>query len=149
MRLKTSFFLLLSFSALLLLASCSSQTAATPTANTVSPPTPTLIPATATSTGAGCTEINTAPTPEASSSNFPAVTATDFTRGPSNAPVTMIEYCDFQTPICLSMAAVASNLVYKHPNDLQFVFRPVPIAALDKSQMAVDAALAADEQGHF
>ena len=29
------------------------------------------------------------------------------------------------------------------------MFRPVPIAALDKSQMAVDAALAADEQGHF
>ncbi len=148
MRLKTSFLLLLSFSALVLLASCSSQAAATPTANAVSSPTPTLIPA-ATSAGAGCTAINTIPTPEASSSNFPAVTATDFTRGPSNAPVTMIEYCDFQTPICLSMAAVASNLVYKHPKDLQFVFRPVPIAALDKSQMAVDAALAADEQGHF
>lgn len=149
MPLKTYFFLLLSFSSLLLLSSCSSQQAETPTSNAVSSPTPTLVPATATVSTSGCTAINTIPTPNASSSSFPAVTTADYTRGPSDAPVTMIEYCDFQTPICLSMAAVASNLVYKHPKDLQFVFRPVPISTLDKSQMAVDAALAADEQGHF
>jgi cyclophilin family peptidyl-prolyl cis-trans isomerase len=43
---------------------------------------------------------------------------------------------------------VASNLVYKHPKDLQFVFRPIYSVA-DKSQLALQAALAADGQGHF
>ncbi len=150
MQLKTFFLLLLSFAAFLVLASCSpQQSAAAPTVNAASFPTAALVPATTTSTGASCRTISAEPTPEAGFSSFPAVSTGDYTRGPSNAPVTMIEYCDFQTPICLSMAAVASNLVYKHPDDLRFVFRPVPISALDKSQMAVDAALAADEQGHF
>ncbi len=131
----------------LLLTSCSPQQTATATASE----TPTLAPASATPTispEAGCTAINAEPTPTAVLTSFPGVSAADYTRGPANAPVTMIEYCDFQEPICLSMAAVASNLVYQHPNDLLFVFRPISSVA-DKSQLALQAVLAADEQGHF
>lgn len=140
---KTFLFFILSLFALLLLNACSPQ-AIPPTPS----PAPTLVPATPTSE-VGCAAVNAEPTPSAAILPFPTVGATDYTRGPADAPVTMIEYCDFQTPICLSMAAAASNLVYKHPGDLQFVFRPVPLSTLDKSQLAVRASLAADEQGHF
>jgi cyclophilin family peptidyl-prolyl cis-trans isomerase len=54
------------------------------------------------------------------------------------------------------MAAVVSNLVHNHPNNLQFVFRPVPIQPInnadkshDKSHLAVQAVIAADQQAHF
>ncbi len=134
---------LLLFPAALLIAGCSPQPAAIPSPS----PAPTAQPATATP-GLSCSVITVIPTPTAAAA-FPAVTDADFTRGPADAPVTMIEYCDFQSPICLSMAAVASNLVYKHPDDLRFVFRPVALQNLDKSKLAVQAVLAAEEQGHF
>ncbi len=132
------------FPIMLLLYACSSQAAST------LPPSPTPAVQAATATPAlTCSAITVEPTPTAAAS-FPPVTSDDYSRGPANAPVTMIEYCDFQSPICHSMAAVASNLVYNHPNDLRFVFRPVPLqGTLDKSQLAVQAVLAADEQGHF
>jgi cyclophilin family peptidyl-prolyl cis-trans isomerase len=62
----------------------------------------------------------------------------------------MIEYCDFQAPICRSMAAVVSNVVHNHPQDVRFVFRPLAlIGRLDKTELGVQAAIAAGEQGHF
>jgi len=140
-------FFLFSLLTFLLFTSCSPQQSATTAPSEAPTLAPTLVSAT-TSPEVGCTAINAEPTPTAVLTSFPNVSAADFTRGPANAPVTMIEYCDFQEPICLSMAAVASNLVYQHPNDLLFVFRPISSVA-DKSQLALQAALAADEQGHF
>ncbi|HEX2698571.1 MAG TPA: peptidylprolyl isomerase [Anaerolineales bacterium] len=144
---KSSFFFIFSLLTFLLLTSCSPQQTVTSTPSEIPSLAPTLIAAT-TSPELGCNAISAEPTPQAALSAFPTVSSADYTRGPATAPVTMIEYCDFQEPICISMAAVASNLVYKHPNDLQFVFRPIASVA-DKSQLALQAALAADEQGHF
>jgi cyclophilin family peptidyl-prolyl cis-trans isomerase/protein-disulfide isomerase len=146
MRLRSLLFCL-ALLTLLLIPACSAGPAAVPSPSGAPTVAPTPAPATA-APAVGCTAVNAEPTPAAILS-FPAVGAADYSRGPAEAPVTLIEYCDFQTPICLSMAAVASNLVYKHPDDLRFVFRPVPLASLDKSGLAVQAVLAADEQGHF
>lgn len=144
MSTRTYIFLLSVLSGVLLMTACSQKAASAPTSS----PAPTVVPATATQ-GLTCSVITVEPTPTALAS-FPPVSETDYTRGPADAPVTMIEYCDFQSPICHSMAAVASNLVYNHPNDLRFVFRPVPLPnTMDKSQLAVQAVLAADQQGHF
>ena len=47
------------------------------------------------------------------------------------------------------MASTVAELMRNH-DDLRFVFRPLPlIGILDKSDKAVLAALAADEQGKF
>jgi cyclophilin family peptidyl-prolyl cis-trans isomerase/protein-disulfide isomerase len=90
------------------------------------------------------------PEPTPSVSLFPPVTEADYTVGPVDAAVTLIEYCDFQAPICRSMAAVVSNVIYNHPEDVRLVFRPVPlIGRLDKSELAVQAVIAAGEQGLF
>src|SRR5258708_22238858 len=135
-----------------LVASCGPQAAS----RGLPPTAPDLVPVTPTVLGSGCSVISAEPTPAAILPALAAVTPDDFSHGSANAPVTLVEYCHFQTPICQSMAAVASNLIYAHPNDLRFVFRPVPIQPVnasdsshDKSPLSVQAALAAAEQGHF
>jgi len=96
-----------------------------------------------------CTVISAEPTQEAASP-YPPVSPADYVIGPADALVTIIEYCDFQAPICQSMAAVMSNVVNDHVEDVRFAFRPVPlIGQLDKTDLAVRAAIAADAQGRF
>ncbi len=138
--------------AFLTLAGCSSQTptqTAAPIASTVAPQAATLPPSTPTTQGNGCTSVSTAPT-STPNSFAPALSDADYVFGPADAPVTIIEYCDFQAPICRSMAAVMSNLSASHPGKIRLAFRPVPLTGqLDKSDLAVQAAVAAGDQGKF
>lgn len=98
----------------------------------------------------GCSSISAEPTPAlGAGSLFPLVSGADFSIGPADAPVTLVEYCDFQSAGCKGMATVINELMKNH-DDLRFVFRPLPlIGVLDKSDKAILAALAADEQGQF
>ena len=97
-----------------------------------------------------CSVINVEPTSAPSSASlFPPVSEADFSFGPADAPVTLVEYCDFQSQGCSTMATVIGELMRNH-DDLRFVFRPLPlIGIMDKSDKAVLAALAADEQDQF
>jgi cyclophilin family peptidyl-prolyl cis-trans isomerase/protein-disulfide isomerase len=128
-------------SAGLMLGACS----ATPNA---APASPEVVPATATPAST-CTVLATEHPVEAASV-VPPITPEDYSTGPTDATVTIIEYCDFQAPICQSMAAVVSNVINDHVDDVQFVFRPVPLVGqLDKTELAVQAAVAAGNQAHF
>lgn len=137
---------LLSVFALLVLTACAAQATPTPVelVEPVIVDTPTPKP--------GCAAIDFGPTPEsvaARDAYFPPANAGDFSIGPADAPVTLIEYCEFQSEGCLNMALVVGQLM-RDRDDLRFVFRPLPlIGILDKSEQAVLAALAADEQGKF
>jgi len=97
-----------------------------------------------------CSAISAEPTLAPSlTSYFPPVNAEDFSFGAADAPVTIVEYCDFQSEGCLTTAQVIGQLM-RDRDDLRFVFRPLPlIGILDKSERAVLAALAADEQDKF
>lgn len=135
---------------LLALAGCSSQQAL-PTVAPATAPTATLAAATPTA-AMGCSVIQAQPTP-AVSQLIPAVTSSDYVRGPEAAPVTLIAYCDLQSPGCQGYAGILDALQASHPNDLRIVFRPVPalnyVKQLDKTQISVQAALAAGDQGKF
>lgn len=119
---------------------------------------PTAIQATPTATATanpnlGCTTVEAAPT-ASSASLLPPVTSSDFTRGPEHAPVTMLLYCDFQSPQCEIFNRVLDDLIAANGDQLQVVYRlyPVPVAAvasLDKSEASVRAAIAAGHQGKF
>jgi cyclophilin family peptidyl-prolyl cis-trans isomerase/protein-disulfide isomerase len=133
--------------AILILGACAAQVEMTPTPTfvlvkpvIVDTPTPEV----------SCTTIDVAPTLVSDAQSlFPPVSAEDFYFGPDNAPVTMVEYCDFQSEGCLATAQVIGQLMHDH-DDLRFVFRPLPlVGVLDKSERAILAALAADEQGQF
>jgi cyclophilin family peptidyl-prolyl cis-trans isomerase/protein-disulfide isomerase len=142
---KRTFFSLFFIIAIFILVACASQTTSVPTAVLVQPvivdtPTPEI----------SCTTISAEPTLAPSAdSYFPPVSGADLSFGPANAPVTIVEYCDFQSEGCLNMAKVVGQLMRDHDN-LRFVFRPLPlIGILDKSERSILAALAADEQNKF
>jgi len=127
--------------------------ACAPRTGTATPPltaSATLLPSEAFATPAGgCSVIQTIPTPNLLTA-LPAPDASDYVRGRENAPVTMLTYCDFQSAQCQAFASVLDELLKNHPADLRVVFRPLPaLGVLDKSLLAVEAALAAGEQGKF
>lgn len=120
-----------------------------PAIPTATLPLPALETVAPTEQALGCSAAMPEPT-SAAPVVVPAISENDYSVGPSAAPVTLIEYCDFQAPICRSMAAVISNVVNNHRGEVRVVFRPVPLTdRLNKSQLAVQAAIAAGNQGHF
>jgi protein-disulfide isomerase len=83
-------------------------------------------------------------------STAPAVTAADHVIGPANAPVTLIEYGDFQCPACGYYYPLVERLFNESSSTMRLVFRHFPIANLHPN--AIPAALAAEaasQQGKF
>jgi protein-disulfide isomerase len=77
------------------------------------------------------------------------VTATDHRTGPEHAAVTVVEYADFQCPICQSVEPAVKQLREVHP-DVAFVFRHFPLEeAHPLALMAAEAAEAAGAQDRF
>lgn len=76
--------------------------------------------------------------------------ATDHIRGPSSAPVTLIEYGDFECPACFQ-AHGALNIILTHFGaQLRFVFRHFPLREVHPhAELAAEAAEAAGAQGKF
>jgi protein-disulfide isomerase len=62
--------------------------------------------------------------------------------GTSGAPITIVEFSDFQCPFCRQFALVIDSLLLKHPNQLQVVFRNFPLTGLHPHAKA--AAVAAE-----
>lgn len=79
-----------------------------------------------------------------------AVTPHDHVQGPTDAPVTLVEYGDFQCPYC---GAAYGELIQVRANlgdTLRFVFRHMPLVALHPmAELAAEAAEAAAAQGKF
>jgi Na+/H+ antiporter NhaA len=74
----------------------------------------------------------------------------DHIRGPVNAPVTLVEYGDFECPYCGRAEPVVRELVHAFGDDLRFVFRHLPLADVhDHAELAAEASEAAAEQDRF
>ena len=74
----------------------------------------------------------------------------DHVRGPLNAPVTLVEYGDFECPYCGQAEPVVRELVQTFGNDLRFVFRHLPLVDVhEHAELAAEAAEAAAAQGRF
>ena len=48
-------------------------------------------------------------------------------RGNPDAPVTIVEFSDFQCPYCTRGAATVEQILEKYPNDVKFVFKHFPL----------------------
>jgi protein-disulfide isomerase len=73
----------------------------------------------------------------------------DHVRGPSNAPVTLIEYGDFQCPYCGQAESVIRELLADF-GELEYIWRHLPLTDVHPSaQIAAEAAEAASAQGAF
>jgi cyclophilin family peptidyl-prolyl cis-trans isomerase/protein-disulfide isomerase len=78
------------------------------------------------------------------------ITDADWTRGPADAPITLLLYSDFDCHACADLALVLHELQALHPDDIRLVFRDFPLLTIrEKSALAAQAAASASEQGHF
>jgi cyclophilin family peptidyl-prolyl cis-trans isomerase/protein-disulfide isomerase len=78
----------------------------------------------------------------------------ELSHGPADAAVTMLLYCDFQSPECEFFNRALDELLKNHSGDLRVIYRqyPVPesaVPSLDKSVAAAEAVIAAQQQGKF
>ncbi|MEO6778869.1 MAG: thioredoxin domain-containing protein [Gemmatimonadaceae bacterium] len=80
----------------------------------------------------------------------PAISSHDHAQGPADAPVTLVEYGDFQCPSC-GMAYVVIKAVQRQLGDnLRFVFRQFPLTqAHAHAEHAAEAAEAAAAENSF
>lgn len=62
-------------------------------------------------------------------------------RGNAKAPITIVEFSDFQCPYCSRGATTMEQVVAKYPNDVKFVFKHFP---LNFHPWALPAAVAAE-----
>jgi Na+/H+ antiporter NhaA len=74
----------------------------------------------------------------------------DHIRGPVDAPVTLIEYGDFQCPYCGQAEEVIRQLLAEQGDDLSYVWRHLPLEDVHEyAELAAEAAEAAGAQGRF
>ncbi len=78
------------------------------------------------------------------------VSATEHIRGPVNAPITLVEYSDFQCPACRSYEQNLKRLSAEYDQELRFVYRHFPLRSIHQNaEEAAWAAEAASVQGKF
>lgn len=70
--------------------------------------------------------------------------------GPPDAPVTLIEFSDFQCPYCRRVQSVLKRLMTAYHGQLKLVFRDFPLRQIHpEAQKAAEAAQCANDQGQF
>jgi protein-disulfide isomerase len=78
------------------------------------------------------------------------VTADDHVRGGADAPVTVLEYGDYECPYCRGAARDVREMLARYPDTVRFVFRNFPITQLHPhAEQAAEAAEAAGAQEKF
>jgi protein-disulfide isomerase len=70
-------------------------------------------------------------------------------RGPEDAKVTIVELSDFQCPFCSRVKPTLKQLLGDYPDDVQIVFKHLPLDFHTKAPAAHAASEAAHKQGKF
>jgi protein-disulfide isomerase len=79
-----------------------------------------------------------------------AVSADGPQRGRVDAPVTIVEFSDFQCPFCGEFEPIVRGALAKYSTQVRLVYRHMPLTNLHKfAQKAAEAAVCAEKQGKF
>lgn len=73
----------------------------------------------------------------------------DPSRGDASAPVTIVEFTDFQCPACAAMHPVLDEVLTSYGNKVRLVVRDFPLNQHENARKAAEAANAANAQGKF
>ncbi len=71
-------------------------------------------------------------------------------RGPADAPITLVEFSDYQCPFCKSAEALVEQVLERYPTQVRLVFRQFPLDNIHpQARGAAKASLCAQDQGKF
>jgi Na+:H+ antiporter, NhaA family len=80
----------------------------------------------------------------------PVDPGSDHIRGPVDAPLTLVEYGEFECPFCGQATGVVAELRERFGERLRYVFRHIPLIDVHPhAELAAEAAEAAGAQGRF
>lgn len=91
----------------------------------------------------------TATAPAAANGPIPAVTSADQIRGDANAPVTIVEYSDYQCPFCQAFYPTMQQVMTDYPHQVRWVYRQFPLSFHPNAEQASIDAMCAANQGKF
>ncbi len=70
-------------------------------------------------------------------------------RGKADAPVTIVEFSDFQCPFCARSNPIVEGVLAKYPDKVNYVYKHFPLAFHAAARPAAIASMAAQDQGKF
>lgn len=70
-------------------------------------------------------------------------------RGAADAPVTLVEFSDFQCPYCSVAVGKLNAVLDAYPGKVKLIFKEFPLDTHSQAALAADAAIAAHQQGKF
>ncbi|HZJ55009.1 MAG TPA: thioredoxin domain-containing protein [Myxococcaceae bacterium] len=78
-----------------------------------------------------------------------SVAAEGPTRGPKDAPVTIVEFSDFECPYCGSAHDTVEQVMNAYAGKVRLVYRQFPLSFHPRAAKAAEASLCAGDQGKF
>lgn len=69
--------------------------------------------------------------------------------GPVKAPITIVEFSDFQCPYCAAAVPEIKALLNAFPTQVKLIFKEYPLEMHSQADLAAAAAIAAQKQGKF
>ena len=88
-------------------------------------------------------------TPPAKQAGKITINSNDHIRGEKNAPITLVEFSDFQCPYCKKFHPTMQKVMENYKGQVRWIYRHFPLSFHQNAQKSAEASECAAEQGKF